>query len=137
MSNMAPDKGIPHHPLVLVVEEDEAIRAMLDIALSGYGFSVLTAADGKIGLETFRRHLDRNPLVLMDVNMPGMSGAETLSCMQLECPAVRCYFMSGDSGLADWPALIAQGALGVFAKPFSSLESLAETLNRCLAGGAE
>ncbi len=129
MSN-DPSARSAQEALVLIVEEDEGVRTMLEMALSSHGFSVVTANDGATGLETFRRHSANNPLVLMDVNMPVMSGIEALRQMKKECPDVRCFFMSGDTGLGDIPTLLSLGALGVLAKPFSSLQSLVETLRR-------
>ena len=59
---------------VLVVDDDEDIRAMLDLALSAEGYEVVTAADGAAGLDAVR---DATPdVILLDLKMPGMGGEE-------------------------------------------------------------
>lgn len=58
---------------VLVVEDDEAIRDILQFALEARGYRVLTAPDGAVGLEVLRR-LNQPCLVLLDLMMPVMDG---------------------------------------------------------------
>jgi DNA-binding NtrC family response regulator len=122
-------------PLLLVVEEDDGVRRMLQIALATYGFDVLVAADGREAVEHYRRLGDRVDLVLMDVRMEGLSGPETLSILQQLNPDVRCCFMSGDTSSLRWGELIRLGALQVFPKPFPSVEELARTLRVLLPRG--
>lgn len=101
---------------------------MLQAALPTYGFAVLTAANGAEGLELYRQHGERIQLVLMDVNMQGLSGPETLARLIRMDEQVRCCFMSGDTSAQRWPELLKLGALSIIAKPFSSLQELARTL---------
>jgi len=61
-------------PRVLVVDDDEAYRRLLDGMLRSRGFEVKTASDGWEGLAEFDRW--QPDLVLLDVDMPGMSGFE-------------------------------------------------------------
>jgi two-component system chemotaxis response regulator CheY len=62
---------------VLVVDDSETIRLEVKRALSGAGFSVIEAGDGAAGLALAIRHPDLS-LVILDVNMPVMSGLDML-----------------------------------------------------------
>jgi CheY-like chemotaxis protein len=61
-------------PSILVVEDDEAIRGVLEAALVAEGYEVLIAKDGRSALELATR---RTPaLILLDLRLPGMDGSE-------------------------------------------------------------
>lgn len=64
---------------VLVVEDDAALRAVYEEILADEGHSVRLAADGVEGLSALRDDLD---IVIADLNMPRMSGAEFLQAMR-------------------------------------------------------
>ena len=59
-------------PLVLLVDDEQAIRAICRVNLEGDGFSVLEAKDGAEALGAIKRQ--RPSLVLLDVMMPGVDG---------------------------------------------------------------
>lgn len=59
-------------PLVLVVDDDPAIRITLGVKLRGSGFRVVEAVDGLDALEVFQR--ERPQLVIVDVGMPRLDG---------------------------------------------------------------
>lgn len=62
----------PVEARLLLVEDDEVIRDMLQVALERYGFTVIAAGDGLTGLELFREH--RPDLLLLDVMLPELDG---------------------------------------------------------------
>src|SRR5206468_735737 len=70
-----------HRPTVLVVDDDPLLLQMLTCLLTGEGFHVLPAADGREGLQAFRqgRAID---LILADVYMPGMDGLQMVSALR-------------------------------------------------------
>jgi two-component system phosphate regulon response regulator PhoB len=109
-------------PLVLVVDDEQAIRAICRVNLEGDGFSVLEAKDGEEALATIRGQ--RPSLVLLDVMMPGVDGwsvAERLAedDRTRDIPVV---FLSARA--ADEDRLHAQelGAVGYVVKPFDPVE---------------
>ncbi len=65
---------------ILVVDDDPQIRRVMKVTLTGQGYEVDDAKSGEAALEKLREH--RFDLMLLDMNMPGMSGLET-------CRAVR------------------------------------------------
>jgi len=61
---------------ILIVDDDSSVRLMLARVLTGEGYGVLTAASGAHALEL--TEIARVDLVLLDINMPGANGWETL-----------------------------------------------------------
>jgi CheY-like chemotaxis protein len=114
---------------VLVADDDEGIRALLQMALPLFGLTVLVAVDGEEAIETYRRLSSTIDLVLLDVQMPpGMDGPEAAPILRTLNPDLRFCFMSGDSGTYSTAALLALGAVRVFHKPFPDLEAFAREL---------
>ena len=102
--------------VILVVDDNEGIRRMLQSALRALNFEVRAAGSGDEALDLFRRHtID---LVLLDVQMPVMDGPETLARLRQIDPQVRCCFMSGNSGAYTVEELLRRGATHVIQKPF-------------------
>ena len=61
---------------ILVIDDEELITRSLKQHLEQEGYEVLTAGDGEEGLQKF---MTESPdLIILDLNMPGMSGMETL-----------------------------------------------------------
>ena len=113
------EAGAPARPLgVLVIDDDEAVRAVLQIALGAHGFAVWLAGDGREGAVVYRKHAAVIDLLLLDVRMPGWDGPRTLAAIRALAPHVRCCFMSGDTGAYTEQALLELGAAAVFHKPF-------------------
>jgi CheY-like chemotaxis protein len=104
---------------ILVVDDEPAIRRLLQTALRQHGFfAVWTAADGRQAVEIYRRHRQDIGLVLLDVQMPVLDGPRTLAVLQRINPQVCCCFMSGHTGAYTEAELQERGGLYVFAKPF-------------------
>jgi two-component system response regulator ResD len=70
------DPGKSGSLLILVVDDDEDLRTLARIGLSRAGYRVLEAATGIEGLEFVASHSP--DLILLDMNMPGMDGAEVV-----------------------------------------------------------
>src|SRR4051794_18430442 len=110
----------PEKPVIsiLVVDDDPAVRNLLDTALPHYGFAVTLAAGGTEAIHLYRRQHEGIGLVLLDVQMPGgPDGPQTLAALRGLNPQVRCCFMTGHSGLYSEDELLALGAVHVFPKP--------------------
>lgn len=70
---------------LLLIDDDEHLRFAVASFLNEAGFSVLTAASGREGIDIFRRHAARISCVILDLNMDGMDGAQTF----LELKGIR------------------------------------------------
>jgi CheY-like chemotaxis protein len=119
---------------ILVADDEEGVRGVLDIGMRQQGFDVWLAADGREALDLYRRHGEAIDVVLLDVRMPGQDGPQTLAALQQLNPRVRCCFMSGDfdcyneggRGYTE-KKLRDLGAAGVLPKPFR-LDEIAQLL---------
>jgi anti-sigma B factor antagonist len=126
-----PRAGLP--ATVLVVDDDPAVRDLLDIALRRSGFNVRTASGGQQAIDLYRRHLPEMAAVMLDVLMPGLDGPGTLAALQKICPAVCCCFMTGNPAPYSEEALLQMGAVRVLRKPFPVAE-VTDMLHRLRAG---
>jgi CheY-like chemotaxis protein len=109
-------------PLILLVDDEQAIRAICRVNLEGDGFSVLEAKDGGEALAEIRRQ--RPALVLLDVMMPGIDGwsvAERLAADEqtLDIPVI---FLSARAAPEDRLRAQELGAVGYVVKPFDPVE---------------
>jgi PAS domain S-box-containing protein len=81
--------------VVLVVDDEDAVRALAARVLRSAGFEVLEAADGRAALEVFARAADQVQFVLLDLMMPRLDGVQTLRELRQLKPGVRVIVMSG------------------------------------------
>ena len=79
-------------PSVLVVDDDDTLRTVLARELRKRGFDVYSTGSGAEAVEMYCRSSTRIDVILMDVNLPGMSGPETLDAILAVDPFVRCCF---------------------------------------------
>ena len=114
-------------PGILVVDDEEGVRGVLDIGLRQQGFTVWLARNGQEGIDVYRRHRETIDLVVLDVRMPGLDGPDTLAALQELEPRIPCCFMSGDLGSYGHWQLCNLGATTVIPKPFR-LAEVAEML---------
>jgi PAS domain S-box-containing protein len=119
---------------ILLVEDEEEVRAVLHQILLSRGYRVLQAGSGEEALVISRLHRGAVHLLLTDVTMPEMKGPELAQRLLSERPQTRVVFMSGynderlsDSGL---------GAPLCLQKPFSP-KTLGETVRAVLDEAAE
>jgi CheY-like chemotaxis protein len=101
------------------------VRQLLEIALRGFDFDVLSAANGNEALEIYR--LGGIDLVLMDVQMPVLDGPKTLARLKEINPEVVCCFMSAHIGRYEFDEIMGLGAIGFLQKPFH-LEELRQMI---------
>lgn len=121
---------------ILVVDDELGVRALLEIWLRKQGFAVWLAQGGEEAVTLYRRDRDSIDLVLLDVRMPGMDGAQTLAALHDLNPAVCSCFMSEDAGHYTEEQLRALGAAAILPKPFR-LGEVAQVLRQKLASRAD
>ena len=115
-------------PLVLIVDDDQDLRDLLREILIDAGYRTVTAANGCIGIATFRSA--EPDLVLLDVAMPVMDGLAFLRLRNDEAcrPAVPVVVMSAENRELEARRL---GAQQFVAKPFD-LDDIIEVVERWL-----
>ena len=88
--------------------------------LQQLGYQVLSAENGLQALEIYRQERDRIDLVILDMLMPGMGGAETFQELKGIDPGVRVLLSSGYSLDGEAQQAMAAGAWGSFKSPTAS-----------------
>jgi two-component system response regulator RegX3 len=109
-------------PRVLVVEDDEGIREMLQYNLSAAGFLVQEASDGATGLRTART--SQPDLILLDLMLPGMSGFDFCRALR-KTSRVPIIMLTAKDAEVDKIVGLELGADDYITKPFSIREVLA------------
>jgi CheY-like chemotaxis protein len=117
--------------LVLVVDDEEAIRQITKGTLETFNYRVLVAADGTEAVAVYAQHREEVAVVLTDMMMPFMDGPATIRALRKIDPRVRVI---AASGLAVGDKAAEAAAVGVhafLAKPYTAeklLKALAEIL---------
>jgi CheY-like chemotaxis protein len=111
--------------LVLVVEDEDAIRKLIQRILKRTNYQVVVAPSGPEAVEMVRQFEHPPDLLLTDVVMPRMSGRELADELRVQYPNIRTLFMSGypDKIIAEHGALTSEQEY--LQKPFDSAELLA------------
>ena len=110
-------------PVILVVEDDSAVRQGIVDALGFAGYEVISAADGREGMEKALR--SSYQLMLLDLVMPHYSGFEVLEALRKERPGQPVIILSARGEEADRVKGLTMGADDYVVKPFSVRELLA------------
>jgi hypothetical protein len=116
---VAPRMAAGGSETVLVVEDNDAVRALAHDVLVRRGYRVLEAPNGEDGLHLALAHLDEVRCVISDVVMPIMGGRELAMRLVAVQPQLKFIFTSGytDDAITRQGALIAGSAF--LQKPFS------------------
>ena len=111
--------------MVLVVDDDDAVREVTAGLLADLGYNVVEAGSGGAALELIERH-DEISAVVLDFAMPGMNGADLARELRSRRPRVPILFATG---YADAEALTGVEDHQIVHKPFVQAE-LARKLSR-------
>jgi CheY-like chemotaxis protein len=119
---------------ILVIDDQQSIRDLLDTLLSRKGYDVVLADGGQKGLEVFRRvHPD---VVVLDLKMPGMDGLSVLRQVRSINPTQPVIIMTGAGSPETEEQVRALGVTEYVEKEFS-LHLLGEALKRLLLTDTE
>ena len=122
-----------HGEVVLVVEDEEAVRAIASESLQGLGYAVLSAPDARVALDILRGP-SRVDILFSDVVMPGgMNGAQLADQARTIRPSLKVlltsgYIVTATGGARDLPADVP-----LLRKPYRR-EDLATKLRAVMAG---
>jgi two-component system cell cycle sensor histidine kinase/response regulator CckA len=100
---------------VLVVDDRPAIRDLVRETLAQCGYKILQAGDGQEALEIIARHPDQIDLVITDLVMPRLHGADLGRLIKQQRPATKVVYMTGYSGESS----VIDPATPLLQKPFS------------------
>jgi two-component system cell cycle sensor histidine kinase/response regulator CckA len=110
---------------ILLVEDEEGLRALNARGLSSRGYTVLEAGNGLEAIETLEKH-GHVDLVISDVVMPEMDGPTLLKELRRRDPEVKIIFVSGYAEEAFSKNLPSQEQYAFLAKPFTLKQLVAE-----------
>ena len=117
---------------ILLVEDEEGVRTVLNELLTGLGFAVLQAANGAEAVDLARDRDGTIDLVITDVVMPVMSGQELARHLAELRPGVRILYMSAFASNIYSPGALANALADYIAKPFD-LDSFVDKVRELLA----
>ncbi len=112
---------------VLIVDDEAVVQRSIGRLLRRAGYEVMLASTGREALDHYEHARRRPDLVLLDMDMPGLSGEDTLCALQRFNPFIKVLVMSGDP---ERGALL-EGTLGVVGKP-SDAATLIESVRGAL-----
>ncbi|WP_407697517.1 response regulator transcription factor [Solirubrobacter deserti] len=125
--------SVPARPLILVVDDEPAIRTALERALRLEGFAVRTAADGAGALAAA---MDEPPAaIVLDVVLPDLDGREVATRLRARGLDTPICILSARDEVADRVAGLQAGADDYLVKPFA-MEELVARLHALLRRGA-
>lgn len=122
-----------HGELILVVDDEAAIRQITRATLEGQGYSVLTASDGTEAISIYAQNRERIRAIIMDMVMPYLDGATAIRALKRLNPDVRVIATTGFKA-PDPAAELAEASVAfILPKPYTA-EKLLQMLPEVLAG---
>jgi signal transduction histidine kinase/ActR/RegA family two-component response regulator len=116
---------------VLVVDDEPMVRDVAEAILRRQGLTVVTATDGEDAVRVFSADPDRFAVVLLDLTMPRLSGAEAFRQIRAIRPEASVILMSGYSEEEAGGRFAGKGLAGFLEKPFST-QGLSAAIERVL-----
>ncbi|MCE7765766.1 two-component system response regulator RssB [Pseudomonas putida] len=115
---------------LLIIDDDDVVRASLAAYLEDSGFSVLQAGNGQQGLQVFEEH--QPDLVICDLRMPQMGGLELIRQVSERAPQLPVIVVSGAGVMSDAVEALRLGAADYLIKPLEDLAVLEHSVRRAL-----
>ena len=111
-------------PIILVVDDDLNILAVLEARLSSIDYQVLTASGGEEALELLKsRPVD---LMITDVKMPGLGGMDLFSAAHADPSRPPVMFLTAYGTIPDAVKALKAGAVDYLTKPFNGRELISK-----------
>ena len=122
----APPEPAAHQEMVLVVDDEPALRAITARILSGQGYRVREASSGEEALAIFGERAGEIDVVIMDLGMPGMGGERCLAKLRQIDPQAKIMVSSGYMHYETGDQLQKLGAAAFLPKPVRKQDLLAK-----------
>ncbi|HEX3132364.1 MAG TPA: response regulator [Planctomycetota bacterium] len=113
---------------MLIVDDDDAIRQMLETHFTDRGFTCTIARDGIEALEILRR--GQTQVLITDLDMPRMGGVALLRAVREKGLYTRSIVLTGYATVGNLTACLQEGAMALLPKPLPSLEQLDQTVDQ-------
>src|SRR5947209_613532 len=115
---------------ILIVDDEEVLRDVLDAVLRREGFEVVMAASGEEALAVLDED-DNIDLVILDIMLPGISGIDTLRALRISNPSLPVIIITAFSSIDGAIEAMKFGAFHYIPKPFKNVEVVL-TVNKAL-----
>jgi PAS domain S-box-containing protein len=116
---------------ILVVDDEEIVRNILARMLEEVGYVVATCNNGGEAVAYYREHGDETDLIILDMNMPVMSGSDCFYELKKINPDVKVVISTGYTVQTEAHKLISESAVGLIQKPFK-FATLADEIHRIM-----
>lgn len=113
-----------HGELILVVDDELAIREITKTLLKKYNYNVLTASDGLEAIALYAQHQDQIAVVLMDIMMPSMDGSTTIRALRKINPRLKIIVTSGLASNEKLGEDVDAGITSFLPKPYTAKDLL-------------
>jgi PAS domain S-box-containing protein len=135
-TQQAEDLELPlgHGELILVVDDEVAIREITKTLLETYNYNVITASDGLDAIALYAQHKDEISVVLMDMMMPSMDGLRSIHVLKKFNPLVKIIAVSGLTSSDKVSVAMDSGVKAFLSKPYTA-QQLLKTLHSVLSVG--
>jgi PAS domain S-box-containing protein len=127
------EKTIGGKETILLVDDEQDILDVSREILEEYGYTTLTAVDGEKALEIFKKKKDQIDLVVLDINMPAMSGHTCMKELLKMNPDIKIIIASGYLIKDQLRESLEAGATEFIVKPFQ-LDDMLNTVRKILDG---
>jgi len=109
---------------LLVIDDEASVREIVGATLEAYGYKVILAADGHLGIDLYRLHANEINAVITDMMMPTMQGNQVIAALRAIKPDLPIMAMSGLLDANKLEFTVVPGRLQILQKPMSSEELL-------------
>jgi len=114
---------------ILIVDDEEVLRDVLEVVLRREGFEVVLAASGEEALNVIEH--EEVDLVILDIMLPGISGIDTLRALRISNPELPVIIITAFSSIDGAIEAMKHGAFHYIPKPFKN-EEVVLTVNKAL-----
>ena len=121
-------------PLILIVDDEPAVRAFIATVLRRDGMDPVEAADGAAAMRLIDRNPDGIDALLLDVQLPDQDGFAVLGQVKRRSPRLPVVMMTGHGSIPGAADAIRSGAAEYVTKPLRPV-GLVDTVRRAVAGG--
>lgn len=118
---------------VLLIDDENTVLEIGSELLKELGFDVITAQDGRLGIDLFLANQDKITCVILDLTMPHLDGVQTFRELIKLKPDIKVVMSSGYNEQEVTPKFSGKGLAGFIQKPYK-LSTLKENLCRILEG---
>jgi CheY-like chemotaxis protein len=112
---------------LLIVDDDEVIRLVLESHFRTRGFICQTASSGNEALSILNR--GQIQVLITDLDMPGMDGIALLRAVRKQGLFTRCVVVTGYASISNLTSCLREGAVGLVPKPLTTYSTLDEVVD--------